>query len=75
MDKNKDATKEIQHVAEELAVVHTVLKQDLDDAKDDVAQAVIRTGEAQDKLESAAEKLEHVNQALEDQIKGQGGKA
>ena len=67
LEKNQQATDEVKLVAEELAVVHSVLQTKLAEvakAEGDVESAVARTGEAADKLDKAAETLEHVNQTL-----------
>ena len=73
--ETKKATKEIKSVAEELALVHTVLKKKLDDAADDVAAAVTRTGQAEKQLEKAATKLEEVNKALDDEVQAAHARA
>lgn len=66
LDKNKQATEEVQAIADELAVTHAVLAKSGHGAKtSDVEQAIARTGEAEKQLTEVAQKLDEVNEVLE----------
>ncbi|RYX92072.1 MAG: hypothetical protein EOO28_23680 [Comamonadaceae bacterium] len=70
--KSQAATEEVKLVAEDLAVVHSVLKTKLLEvakAEGDVDAAVARTGEAAEQLDKATQVLDRVNQTLADNAK------
>lgn len=67
IDKNKKVAKEVKDAADELAVVHAVLDQQLPDQvrEDDVAQAVAHTNDLEKRLSESGKKLDEVNRTLE----------
>lgn len=66
LDKNKEATEEVQAIADELAVTHAVLtKSGLGARTSDVEEAIARTGDAEKQLNDVAQKLDEVNELLE----------
>ena len=67
--KNEEAQEAVQGVADELGVVHEVLKAEVAKiAKDgDAATAVERTAVLEKKLNETADKMAEVNEALADQ--------
>jgi len=70
LDQNKQATKEIQRAADDLAVIHAVLDTKLaHDPQSDVTRAVAETGQVEKRLSDSAKTLEQVNQTLEQQVR------
>lgn len=67
--KNEEATDAVQEVADELAVVHAVLAQEVEKiaGDGDAADAVERTAALETKLTETAEKMLEVNEALSEQ--------
>lgn len=68
LEKNKAATEDVKQAADDLAVVHTVLDQNLRDAVQvgDIEQAVEHAGQITRELDAAAKKLDSVNETLAD---------
>jgi hypothetical protein len=68
--KNKQATKEVQDAADDLAVVHAVLDNEVpkEALPQDVDRAIERAGELEKTLSDSARRLEEVNRALENQL-------
>ena len=64
--KNKEAAKEVERAADDLAVVHAVLDTKIaTGAVDgDVKRAVAETKKVEDRLSESADKLEQVNETL-----------
>jgi len=75
LDKNKNATEEVKKVADDLLVVHTVLKEELsqDTRAEVVDRAVEQAGELEKRLTKSAELLDSVNESLEQVAQGGGG--
>ena len=75
LDKNKDATEEVKKVADDLLVVHAVLKDELSQGTvtDVVDRAVEQAGELEKRLTQSAELLDEVNDALEQATQGSDG--
>jgi predicted transcriptional regulator len=69
LQKNQQATAAVEEVAEELAVVHSVLTAELKNvaAKGDLDSAVARTKTLEEKLSDTADKMDEVNRAIADQ--------
>ena len=70
--KNEAAADAVQHVADELGVVHAVLSKEVakivgEGDERDAADAVERTAALEKKLAETAEKMSEVNEALADQ--------
>jgi len=67
LEKNQEATAEVQRAADDLAVVHAVL--DTKAAKgavdDEAKRAVAETARVEKRLTESAEKLEQVNETLQ----------
>ncbi|MDM0085745.1 hypothetical protein QTI17_34725 [Variovorax sp. J31P179] len=71
LDKNKDATKEVKKVADDLLVVQAVLKEELSQHNvTDVDCAVEQASELQKQLTKSAELLDEVNDSLEQAAQG-----
>jgi len=70
LEKNQEATAEVQRAADDLAVVHAVL--DTKAAKgavdDEAKRAVAETARVEKRLTESAEKLEQVNETLQKEI-------
>jgi len=70
LEKNQEATAEVQRAADDLAVVHAVL--DTKAAKgavdDEARRAVVETARVEKRLTESAEKLEQVNETLQKEI-------
>ncbi|MGJ7512419.1 hypothetical protein [Variovorax sp. GT1P44] len=77
LDKNKDATEEVRKVADDLLVVHTVLKEEIsqDAITDVVERAVEQAVELEKRLTKSAELLDEVNESLEQAAQGSGGRS
>lgn len=75
LDKNKDAAEEVKKVADDLLVVHTVLKEEIsqDTVTDVVDRAVEQAGELEKRLTKTAALLDEVNESLEQAAKGNEG--
>ena len=75
LDKNKNATEEVKKVADDLLVVHTVLKEELaqDTRAEVVDRAVEQAGELEKRLNKSAEVLDAVNESLEQVAQGGDG--
>lgn len=69
LDKNKNAAEEVKKVADDLLVVHAVLKEELSQDTDTDAEAVDRAvdqaGQLEKRLTKSAEVLDEVNASLE----------
>lgn len=72
LDKNKDATEEVKKVADDLLVVHAVLKKEIaqNTQTDLVDRAVEHVGELETRLTKSAELLDEVNESLEQAAQG-----
>jgi len=70
LDKSEAVAAEVQRASEDLAVVNTVLEQELPDEVQvgEVAQALEHTGKLEKKLAESAETLAEVNAALAQEI-------
>lgn len=70
LEKTETVAAEVQRAADDLAVVNTVLEQELPDDVQvgDVAQAIEHTGRLEKKLAQSAEALAEVNAALSQEI-------
>jgi len=70
LEKNQEATEEVQRAADDLAVAHAVL--DTKAAKgavdDEAKRAVAETARVEKRLTKSAEKLEQVNEALQKEV-------
>ena len=70
LEKNQQATKEVQRAADDLAVVHAVL--DTKAAKgtvdDEAKRAVAETARVEKRLTKSVEKLEQVNETLQQEL-------
>ena len=70
LDKNKDATEEVKKVADDLLVVHAVLKEEtVQNQPDLVDRAIEQAGELEQRLNKTAELLDEVNETLEQAAK------
>ncbi|MBU1359164.1 MAG: hypothetical protein KKC85_22135 [Gammaproteobacteria bacterium] len=70
LESTHDVASEVQKASDDLAVVHTVLEQEVpkDAQAGDVAQAIAHTGEIERKLAKSADQLVEANQALAEEI-------
>jgi ABC-type transporter Mla subunit MlaD len=76
LNANKEATEDVQQVADHLAVVHAVLDQTVPPGVDgDLSLATEQTAELGKKLGEAAEKLEKVNEHLATEVARKAGDA
>ena len=70
LEKNQQATEEVQQAADDLAVAHAVL--DTKAAKgavdDESKRAVAETARVEKRLTKSVEKLEHVNETLQQEL-------
>ena len=75
LDKNKNATEEVKKVADDLLVVHTVLKEELaQDTRAEVGdRAVEQPAELERRLTKTAEVRDAVNETLEQLARGGDG--
>jgi hypothetical protein len=74
LDKNKDATEEVKKVADDLLVVHAVLKKEVGQNTQPtvVDQAVQQASDLEKRLTQSAELLDEVNETLEQAIQSSG---
>ncbi|MEJ7687600.1 MAG: hypothetical protein WKG52_11740 [Variovorax sp.] len=74
MDKTEAIAADVQRASEDLAVINTVLDQELpkDVQVGDVAQAIEHTGELEKKLADWAQQVAEVSAALAHEIEKQG---
>ena len=74
LEKNQQATDEVQRAADDLAVAHAVL--DTKTAKgavdDEAKRAVAETARVEKRLAKSVEKLEQVNETLQKELPKQG---
>ncbi|BEP35702.1 hypothetical protein GmRootV59_26730 [Variovorax sp. V59] len=70
LKKSEEVAADVQRASDNLAVVNTVLEQELPDEVQvgEVAQAIEQTGQLEAKLAKSAEKLAEVNAALSEEI-------
>jgi hypothetical protein len=70
LKKSEEVAADVQRASDNLAVVNTVLEQELPDEVQvgEVAQAIEQTGQLEQKLAKSAEKLAEVNAALSEEI-------
>lgn len=70
LQKSEEVATEVQRASDNLAVVSTVLEQELPDEIQvgEVAQAIEHTSQLEEKLAKSAEKLAEVNAALSEEI-------
>ena len=70
LEKNQEATEEVQKAAEDLSVAHAVLdtKAAKGSADDEAKRAVEETASIEKRLTETAEKLDQVNETLEGEI-------
>ena len=70
LEKNQQATEEVQRAAEDLAVVHAVLdtKAGKGAVDDESKRAVAETARVEKRLEKSVEKLEQVNETLQKEL-------
>ncbi|AGU49920.1 hypothetical protein VAPA_1c28240 [Variovorax paradoxus B4] len=70
LKKSEEVAADVQRASDNLAVVNTVLEQELPDEVQvgEVAQAIEQTGQLEEKLAKSAEKLAEVNAALSKEI-------
>ena len=70
LDKNQVVQESVEQSAAELLVVSAVLSQEIPDEvkTEEVTQAICRTEELEDRLQSSADELEMVNKALKNEI-------
>ena len=70
LEKSEQVAADVQRASDNLAVVSTVLEQELPDEVQvgDVAQAIEHTSQLEEKLAQSAEKLAEVNAALSEEI-------
>lgn len=69
-EKNSSAQETIEHSAQELVVINTVLRQEVPNhaQNSDVAQALKNSDALEERLEQSADDLAEVNQALKQEI-------
>lgn len=74
LTKNKEATKEVERAADDLAVVHAVLDTKLTKGASDgdVKRAVAETKKVEERLGESVDKLEQVNEALQREVRKAG---
>ncbi|MDP9991446.1 DNA repair exonuclease SbcCD ATPase subunit [Variovorax boronicumulans] len=70
LQKSEEVAADVQRASDNLAVVSTVLEQELPDEIQvgEVAQAIEHTNQLEEKLAKSAEKLAEVNAALSEEI-------
>ena len=70
LDQNKAIQESVGQSAAELLVVSAVLSQEIPDEvkTDEITQAICRTEELEDRLQTSAGELEMVNQVLKNEI-------
>ena len=70
LEKNRQATEEVQRAAEDLAVAHAVLdtKTAKGEIDDEAKRAVAETARVEKRLEQSVDKLDQVNQTLQKEI-------
>ncbi|SEJ73020.1 MULTISPECIES: hypothetical protein [unclassified Variovorax] len=70
LKKSEQVAADVQRASDNLAVVNTVLEQELPDEVQvgEVAQAIEHTSQLEEKLAKSAEKLAEVNAALSEEI-------
>lgn len=70
LEKSEEVAADVQRASDNLAVVSTVLEQELPDEVQvgEVAQAIEHTSQLEEKLARSAEKLAEVNAALSEEI-------
>jgi hypothetical protein len=70
LDKTEAVAAEVQRASDDLAVINTVLEQELPEEVQvgDVAQAIEHTGQLEKRLAESAETLAEVNAALAEEI-------
>jgi hypothetical protein len=70
LQKTEAVAAEVQRASDDLAVINTVLEQELPDEMQvgDVAQAIEHTGQLEKKLAESAETLAEVNATLAEEI-------
>jgi hypothetical protein len=70
LEKTEAVAAEVQRASDDLAVINTVLEQELPDDVQvgDVAQAIEHTGQLEKRLAESAETLAEVNAALAEEI-------
>lgn len=70
LDWNEAIQESVEQSAEELCVLNAVLSQEVPDHLiiGEVAQAILRTEELENRIQAAADDLAEVNQALKDEI-------
>ena len=70
LEQNEAATDAVQRSADELMVIHAVLKQEIPDHSQtgEVAQALEKTDALEAKIQDTAHELAHVNEALAQEI-------
>lgn len=70
LKKSEEVAADVQRASDNLAVVNTVLEQELPEEVQvgEVAQAIAHTGQLEEKLARSAEKLAEVNEALSREI-------
>jgi hypothetical protein len=70
LDKTEAVAAEVQRASDELAVISTVLEQELPEEVQvgDIAQAIEHTGQLEKRLAESAETLAEVNAALAEEI-------
>ena len=75
LGKNKDATEEVKKVADDLLVVHAVLKEEIAQSTqiEAVDRAVEQARELEKRLTESAELLDEVNESLEQGSNDSGG--
>ena len=71
LGKSKEATEDVKKAADDLAVVHAVLETKLAKgvADEDAARAIAETDRLEKRLTQSAEKLDQVNETLEQEVK------
>jgi C4-dicarboxylate-specific signal transduction histidine kinase len=70
LDQNEAIQETVEQSAAELCVINAVLQQEVPDhvKTGDVAQALLKTDELESRIQSSAESLDQVNQALKEEI-------
>ena len=70
LEKNQQATEEVQRAADDLAVAHAVLdtKAAKGSVDEEAKRAVAETARVEKRLTKSAEKLEQVNETLQKEI-------